>query len=238
MDKIKLLLVRNGSDFAFIFEDEMEIIGDYEVRIAFNGREGLDLHQSFEPDAIVSDMEMSVMDGKEMVHMIRKKDVYTPIIFIISNKKSQDVVEGLRIGADVCLKKPLIPGEVDAQVRCLLRRTSRKLLPIAGHEECVVGSFIFNASNRYLIRNGIRTDLTKTEVGILGLLVKSKGHLVKKEDISRIVFEQEKNRFITRTLDVHMRRLREKIGTDHSIKIETIRKQGYILKDGFVAPTK
>lgn len=232
MEKIKLLLVEDNEEFMFILKNTLELMGNYDIRTAGDGREGLDVYKSFDPDVIVADIEMPIMDGKEMVRIIREKDPYTLVFFVTSHKETKDVLDGMEAGADIYLRKPLSAQELDAQIRVLLKRTSNKQLPVMGNEECAIGAFSFSASNGYLSKQGKRKDLTKTEAKILNMLALEKGRLVKKDDILTFL-SSDSYTMDTRTLDVHILNIRRKLSADPSVKIKTVRQKGYILEDGF-----
>ena len=232
MDRIKILLVEDDESYAFMMKSSLDVIGGYDICTAYDGKEGLDLYKSFNPDIIVSDIDMPIMNGKDMVRSIREKDSYTPVIFLTSYKESKDFIDGIKIGADAYMRKPIIGDELDAQVRALLKRVSFKPLPLAGAGESLIGTFGFNASNKYLVRKGKMVDLTKTEAKILELLVAKKGHMVMRRSILKY-FENNNNMMSSRTLDVHIFNLRAKMSEDPSVEIVTVHKEGYILKDGF-----
>lgn len=232
MDKIKLLLVEDEVDFAYVIKSALEMTGRYDVCLAFDGREGLEYYRSFQPEVIVTDIKMGDMDGREMVRIIREKDPYTHIIFVTSCKKDEEVRDGLKIGADAYLIKPILIDTLDAQVCNLLKRATSKLWPVGGDNDYVIGSFRFSAKNRYLIRNGERTDLPPIEAKILKLLVVHKGQVVDRETEEKLIVT--KNNYVdSRTMDVHIYELRKKLSADPSVEIVTVRGEGHMLKDGF-----
>ena len=232
MDKIKLLLVEDNNDLADAMKGSLEYRGDYDVCTAYDGKEGLDLYKSFNPDIIVADIEMPVMDGTEMVRRIREKDVHTPVIFLTGRKAAKDCVNGLNIGADFYMRKPVSEVELDAQMRALLKRVSPKGLPVMENGECVIGMFGFSSPGKYLIRNGKLIELSKTEAKILDLLVSKKGQLVQRENIYTSLGKND-SFFSARVLDIQILNLRKKLAEDALVKIITVRGEGYILKDGF-----
>ena len=227
MDKIKLLLVEDNEDYAFIIKNSMEQMGCYDIQVAYDGKEGLEMYKSFAPDFIVADIEMPVMDGKTMIRIIREHDVQTPVIFLTSHR--DEFAQGMMIGADAFLHKPVSIEGLDAQIHATLKRASNK--PISsGIDECTFGKLKFSPSNKYLSINGKRIDLTKIESTILWILVKSKGLLVTRKDIlnSLDVFSQFAS---SRSLDVHISKIRKILSIDPSIKIITRRGNGYTLTD-------
>lgn len=119
---IKLLLVEDDASLRYIVQGGLEdMIGGYEVIAAANGEEGLKQWKEQHPDVIVSDIEMPVMNGYEMVKRIRETDGETPILFSSALISPKDVVKGYEIGANNYIKKPFIPEELDAHVHALLK---------------------------------------------------------------------------------------------------------------------
>ena len=122
MANTKLLLVEDDENLAYMekscFED---IIGGYEVKTAVNGKEGLKVWQDFQPDVIVSDIDMPIMDGIEMVKKIREVDGKTIILFTTGLTSPKDLKAGYAAGANNYVKKPFIPEELDAHIHSLLQ---------------------------------------------------------------------------------------------------------------------
>ena len=232
MEKIKLLFVEDSKDLVFMISNSLDITGRYDICTAYNGKDGFDLYKSFAPDIIVSDIDMPIMDGKEMVRLIKEIDTNTPIIFLTAFSTPKDFIEGLEVGAVGYLTKPLIAEVLDAQICSLLKWGSQNLSPVAGTDECTIGTLVFSLSGKYLSRNGKLTDLTKIETKILNLLVKNKGLLVKREDFLNEIGSKSYF-FSSQALNVHILSLRKKLEKNSTIKIITVRGEGYILQEGF-----
>ena len=112
---IKLLLVEDDSTFSYIVKNELqEIIGGYEVITATNGAEGLKAWKEYHPDIIISDIDMPVMNGYQMVERIREMDGDIPILFTSALTSPKDVKEGYKLGVNNYVKKPFVPDELDA----------------------------------------------------------------------------------------------------------------------------
>ena len=122
MDTIKLLLVEDDPSLRYIVQSGLEdIIEGYEVLAAANGEEGLAMWREHHPDVILSDIEMPIMDGYEMVKRIREVDKETPIIFSSGLVSPKNVLKGYELGANNYIKKPFIPEELDAHIHALLK---------------------------------------------------------------------------------------------------------------------
>lgn len=119
---IKLLLVEDDANLCYMLQTGLqEIIGGYEVVIASNGAEGLKAWQEHRPDIIISDIEMPVMNGFEMVERIRETDGDTPILFASAMTSPKDVKEGYKMGVNNYVKKPFVPDELDAHIHAVLK---------------------------------------------------------------------------------------------------------------------
>jgi DNA-binding response OmpR family regulator len=118
---IKLLLVEDDVNLVYIIKSSFEIIiGGYEVKTAANGAEGLACLKEFHPDIIVSDIEMPVMNGLEMVKKIRQTDKDIPIVFTTGKMMPKDVTAGYEAGVNNYIKKPFMPEELDAHIKALI----------------------------------------------------------------------------------------------------------------------
>ena len=119
---IKLLLVEDDESLAYIEKTGLEdIIGGYEVSTAKNGKEGVKAWEEIHPDVIISDIDMPVMNGFEMVERIRETDGDVIIIFTSALTSPNDVKAGYRLGINNYVKKPFVPEELDAHIQALMK---------------------------------------------------------------------------------------------------------------------
>ena len=230
MEKIKLLLIEDDVDLSYIMKSGLEdVIGGYEVDVALNGEEGLEHYQSFTPDIIVSDIEMPVMDGFEMVKRIRQKDRDIPIVFTTGKTDSKDVIAGYEAGADNYIKKPFTPDELNAHIAALIS------LKDAGRVKSKntvysIGKYTFEPKNFMLIYTHTeKTELTAKESQILEILLQHKGEIVKREDILKTFWEKADPFYASRSLDVFISKLRNYLSHDASVSIKNIKAVGLIL---------
>ncbi|MDR2622546.1 MAG: response regulator transcription factor [Dysgonamonadaceae bacterium] len=230
MKTIKLLLIEDDINLSYIIKSSLEeIIGGYEVDTAANGAEGLVLWKELHPDIIVSDIEMPVMNGLEMVKKIRQTDMKIPIVFVTGKIASKDVTTGYEAGVNNYIKKPFSPEELDAHIKALINlkndmkvRTKNKLYQ--------VGKYLFDPKNFTLTYdNSEKKGLTARESKILELLSKHKGEIVKREDFLEMFWENQDSTFASRSLDVFISKLRKYLSKDTSISIKTIKTTGLIL---------
>lgn len=230
---IKLLLVEDDANLNYIIQGGLEdMIGGYEVQTASNGEEGIHLWREWKPDVIVSDIEMPVMDGYEMVKRIRKVDGVIPILFTSGRISPKDVVKGYELGVNNYIKKPFLAEELNAHITALLRLTN-------GIRSCDVSSvyaigylYEFDAGQAILRqKNGEEKTLTEREAHLMRMLCEHKGEVVKREMILSQLWNTDDDYFASRSLDVFVSRLRKLLSEDDSVQIKTVKGVGLVLKE-------
>ena len=228
---IKLLLVEDDTNLSYIVHSGLqEIIGGYEVITAFNGKEGLEAWREHHPDIIISDIDMPVMDGFEMVRLIRETDGDTPILFASALTSPKDVRKGYDIGVNNYVKKPFIPDELDAHLHAILKmKEGTKSRDESGI--CRFGKYVLDAKQAFLLNNesGNKTTLTVRESQLLQLLAQNKGEVVNRETILNRFWNTEDDYFASRSLDVFITKLRKLFANDPQIDIVTKRGIGLSL---------
>ena len=219
MADIKLLLVEDDENLAYMekscFED---IIEGYEVKTAVNGRQGLEEWKTFQPDVIVSDIDMPIMDGLEMVRKIREVDGDTIILFTTGLTSPKDLKAGYAAGANNYVKKPFIPEELDAHIQSLMRLKE--------------GKRSTNNSQLTLKNQEDHSEkmLTAREAKILELLAVNKNEVVRRDAVlSRFWDVEDKDYFASRSLDVFIKKIRTAIEDEPSVELRTIRGVGFKL---------
>lgn len=157
---IKLLLVEDDTNLSYIIQSALEdMIGDYEVSIAHNGKEGLEAYHRDKPDVIVADIEMPIMDGYEMVRRIRETDQEIPILFSSARVSPKDVVKGYELGVNNYVKKPFLPEELDAHVHALLRMKQGTTEKEIVQQTFTVGNYTLNPIQATLLHTSGSTQL-------------------------------------------------------------------------------
>ena len=228
---IKLLLVEDDTNLSYIVHSGLqEIIGGYEVITAFNGKEGLEAWREHHPDIIISDIDMPVMDGFEMVRLIRETDGDTPILFASALTSPKDVRKGYDIGVNNYVKKPFIPDELDAHLHAILKmKEGTKSRDESGI--CRFGKYVLDAKQAFLLNNesGNKTTLTVREAQLLQLLAQNKGEVVNRETILNRFWNTDDDYFASRSLDVFITKLRKLFANDPQIDIITKRGIGLCL---------
>lgn len=228
---IKLLLVEDDTNLSYIVHSGLqEIIGGYEVITALNGKEGLEAWREHHPDIIISDIDMPVMDGFEMVRLIRETDGDTPILFASALTSPKDVRKGYDIGVNNYVKKPFIPDELDAHLHAILKmKEGTKSRDESGI--CRFGKYVLDAKQAFLLNNesGNKTTLTVREAQLLQLLAQNKGEVVNRETILNRFWNTDDDYFASRSLDVFITKLRKLFANDPQIDIVTKRGIGLSL---------
>lgn len=230
---IKLLLVEDDPTLSYIIQSGLQdIIGGYEVITAANGAEGLQAWQEHHPDVIISDIDMPVMNGFQMVERIRETDGDTPIVFASALTSPKDVREGYKIGVNNYIKKPFVPDELDAHIHGLLKmKEGTKTRNESGFHK--IGSYTLDAEHATLRNDDTNTKkiLTVREAQILQLLAENKNETVKREAILSRFWNTEDDYFASRTLDVFVAKLRKLLEDDPQVSIKTIRGVGLMLEE-------
>lgn len=202
----------------------------YALLEAVNGLEALHLAKTKKPDLIILDLMLPEMDGLT-VHKNLKEDprtVNTPVIMLTARGRLEEKIQGLEMGADDYLSKPFSPKELILRVRNLLRRTNQN----QGGSFIESGPFSLDKNALKLHLEGEEIELTATEFKLLLSLIESPGITQERSDLLKKVWGYS-DMIQTRTLDTHIKRLREKLGSNGN-SIETVRGVGYRFLEGTV----
>nr|WP_238549370.1 response regulator [Acaryochloris marina] len=211
----------------------------YQVYTAADGVEALDVFYDQCPDLIILDVMMPKLDGYGVCQAVRKTS-RVPIIMLTALSEVKDRITGLEMGADDYMVKPFSPKELESRVRCILRRLSP--LKAFNHQMTGVieiGSVQIDTDKRQVFRDHERVFLTYKEFNLLALLASRPGETVSRQELLQKVWEYNKDSIVdTRTVDVHMSRLRQKLKEKlgETILIHTVRGVGFTLKHGESGP--
>jgi two-component system phosphate regulon response regulator PhoB len=190
---------------------------------AGDGAEGIELAATERPDAIVLDIMLPRLNGFEVAKRLRSGESTRsiPLLILSAKGESESRIKGLELGADDYLCKPFSPRELVLRIQSLLRRSA----PPSVADDSSAGPFVLDRTTLKVTMEGKRLDLTSTEFKLLSLLIGKAGVIQSREDLLTEVWGY-KSTVDTRTVDTHMRRLREKL-SDNSACIETVRGEGY-----------
>lgn len=181
----------------------------YDVDGCYDGEEGVRLARERGYDLIILDLMMPKIDGLEACRMIREFSG-VPIIMLTARGSDTDKLIGFEYGADDYLTKPFNVMELKARVRAILRRVSAQNAIVEKNERLEAGHIILNSAQRTVTVGGRPTDLTAKEFDLVELLMRNPGRVYSRENLLNIVWGFEFPGDI-RTVDVHVRRLREKL---------------------------
>ncbi|MEI8293583.1 MAG: response regulator [bacterium] len=220
-------------DTVLLVEDETDVVdllryhfkkAGFRVEITNSGDAGLAAVRSIRPDAVVLDLMLPGMTGLEVCRALKgdNETASIPVLMLTARSEVKDRVKGLELGADDYVTKPFSPKEVVLRVQGLLRRlrTAAEEVNLLDVEGILIDKVALKAS-----ADNQRLDLTTIEFKLLLALVNNRGRVLSRESLLSDVWGYSSTAD-TRTVDTHLRRLREKLG-DHAAKVETIRGQGY-----------
>lgn len=223
--KETILIVDDEVDLLELIEYNLKKAG-YNVLKAENGPEGLRLARKHHPDLILLDIMMPRMTGFEVVAHLREDAElkHVPVLFLTARSDEETEVHGLDVGADDFLSKPISTAKLVARIKTALRRAGDA--PDTG-SELVVHDLVINRE-RYLVLRGTKEfQLPRKEFEVLHFLASRKGKVIDRQTLLNEVWGP--NVFvIDRTVDVHIRKIREKLGEQY---IETVKGVGYRFKE-------
>lgn len=206
----------------------------FAVIMASDGEDGLRRARSEAPDLVILDLMLPGIDGIEVCQQLRR-DTNVPVLMLTAKTEEFDRVLGLSVGADDYVTKPFSPRELVARVKALLRRRDMDLEETKARDasgRIRVGDLVIDASRFEVEVRGVRTELTPKEFELLRVLVANRGKVLTRDFLLEKVWGYEYGGD-TRTVDVHVRRLRQKIEEDDSrpIYIQTVHGVGYRFRE-------
>lgn len=195
---------------------------DYEAEVAHDGGEGLEKFKSFEPKLVLLDIMLPVMDGWQVCREIRRIN-NTPIIMLTAKGETFDKVLGLELGADDYIVKPFEPKELIARVKAILRRTNVNEDTVKQYS---YNNLTVNISDYTVVYYGKELDMPPKEIELLFFLASHPNKVFTREQLLEQVwgFEYFGD---SRTVDVHIKRIREKMPVSEGWSIKTVWGIGY-----------
>jgi len=219
----KILIVDDEKDILEFLTYNLEKDG-YEVKTANSGGEAISICDRFIPDLIILDIMMPEMDGISACAELKKNSELdkTLIAFLTARNEDFTQIMALNAGGDDFIQKPIRPAVFMSRIKALLRR-SKKSEDSIGSELIQAGDLVIDREKIIVIKGELKIELAKKEFELLELLATKPGKVYTREEILRKVWGRE---VIVgdRTIDVHVRKLREKIGKEY---IKTIKGIGY-----------
>ncbi|NBV39116.1 MAG: DNA-binding response regulator [Verrucomicrobia bacterium] len=220
----RILVVDDEKDVTELLDYKFRQAG-YSVRALNDSLRAIGLARDFRPDLILLDLMMPELTGIQLLRMIRSDALLqdTPVILLTAKGETVDKVRGLETGADDYVTKPFDARELLLRVQSLLRRT--KSAAAKPSTRLVAGDLLLDIERHQVTSCGKEVDLTATEFKLLRLMLERKGRVQTREELLADVWNYSPD-LETRTVDTHVRRLREKLGASGEV-IETIRGVGY-----------
>lgn len=215
---IKILIVDDEKPICDLIDLNLSAQG-YHCTAVQDGLQAIELIEQQEFDLILLDIMLPGADGYDVMEYIRPLKV--PVIFITAKHEVRDRVKGLKLGADDYLVKPFDVVELVARVEAVLRRYSKT------DKRLTAGDVVVDVEARRVTRNGKPVELTNKEFGLLVLFMKNKNVALFRETLYEKVWEGDYFGD-SRTLDLHVQRLRKKLGWEHNLV--AVYKVGYRLE--------
>jgi len=235
MLKQRILVVDDDKEVVRLMRGYLEQSG-YDVLVAYNGESAIHIMRRDNPDLVLLDLMLPDRDGWDVTHTVRNDPslTHTPIIMLTARVSDTDKIVGLELGADDYVTKPYNPREVVARVRARLRVQTGGQEPFQ-NKILRVGGLQMDIGRHEILVEGRPGFLTATEFEILRVLMEQTGYVLTRSELIRKAFGDE---FlgIERTLDSHIRNLRQKIEPDpkNPQYIKTVYGVGYRLEAGDV----
>ncbi|MDA0311635.1 MAG: response regulator transcription factor [Gemmatimonadetes bacterium] len=228
----RVLVVEDEPDIAALIAYQLTREG-FRVETAGTGPEALKAVSRDIPDLIVLDRMLPGISGDGVLQRLRAEvsTATVPVLVLTAKREQEDRIEGLELGADDYLTKPFSPRELVLRVKAILRRASEA--PSSGGERIVrAGPIRLDVASHHASLKDVELDLTPTEFRLLRALIERRGRTQSRKQLLESAWDIEasvSDRLHTRTVDMHVRRLRAKLG-EVGVWIQTIRGFGYRLK--------
>lgn len=218
----RVVLVEDDDDLAYTLTYNLRKDGRYEVTRFASGAEALDSVAQSPPDVLLLDLNLPDVDGLTICRELRRAEATRrlPILMLTARAEERDKLLGFELGADDYVTKPFSTKELMARLSALLRRSGS---PEAPDEVFDNGRLRVDRTRHLVLREGTPVHLTKKEFDLLWLLIRSSGRVVTRETILSRLWDYAAD-VETRTVDVHVRSLRKKVGEG---TIETVVGLGY-----------
>jgi len=211
----KILVVDGEESTRQVLNTRLTLLG-YNVLLVRNGNDALVIFNKEQPDLVILDIVLSKLDGYEVCRKIRKISE-TPIIMLTALGGISDRIMGLELGADDYVIKPFYPKELEARIRCILRRSGNSIQTQPNKNKNVlnIGNLMININTQQVSKDGSKIRLTGMEFSLLELLIANSGKPLSRKIILNNVWGYTPERYVdTRVVDVHISRLRSKLEED------------------------
>ncbi|WP_058990170.1 response regulator transcription factor [Anaerococcus rubeinfantis] len=226
MNDINILIVEDEKGISKIIKSYLEKEG-YNVFQAYDGKEGLNYFENEEIDLILLDLMIPEISGEELIKEIRNKS-NVPVIMVTAKVNEEDIINGLKLGADDYMTKPFSPKELVQRIKTVLRRIEKYNIPRADIIKTTDGRLEMDLEYNRFFKDGKEISLTKNEFQIVKTLFSNPNKIFTREEIIEITFGFDYDAY-DRAIDTHIKNIRQKI-EDNPKKpsyIKTIYGMGY-----------
>jgi DNA-binding response OmpR family regulator len=220
---MKVLIAEDDRDFGSILAQYVTISG-FTVRHAHDGNEAWEMFQQDKPDICVLDVMMPEMDGFSLGEKIKEREPDVPIIFLTAKSLKEDIVRGLKIGADDYITKPFDPEILILRINNILKRAYS-----SSNDEFRISETVLKYNTLELICGNSKEKLTLKEAQLIKYFMVNKNKILAREDILTEIWGED-DYFLGRSMDVFISRLRKYVQNDKNIDIRTVRGTGFIME--------
>ena len=226
MNDINILIVEDEKGISKIIKSYLEKEG-YNVFQAFDGKEGLNYFENEEIDLILLDLMIPEISGEDLIKEIRNKS-NVPVIMVTAKVNEEDIINGLKLGADDYMTKPFSPKELVQRIKTVLRRIEKYNIPRADIIKTTDGRLEMDLEYNRFFKDGVEIYLTKNEFSILKTLFSNPNKIYTRDEIIEITFGYDYDAY-DRAIDTHIKNIRQKIEDNPKkpMYIKTIYGMGY-----------
>ncbi|HOB84047.1 MAG TPA: response regulator transcription factor [Bacteroidales bacterium] len=221
---MKVLLAEDDRDFGNILAQYVTING-FDVNLARDGKEAWESFRNDKPDICVLDVMMPEMDGFTLGEKIKEAEPDVPLIYLTAKSLKEDIVRGLKIGADDYITKPFDPEVLILRINNILKRAYS-----SSTDEYKISNTLLKFNTLELICGDTTEKLTLKEAQLLKYFIVNKNKILAREDILNEIWGED-DYFLGRSMDVFISRLRKYISGDRNLDIRTVRGTGFILEE-------
>lgn len=220
--KQKILIVDDEPDILELIEYNLKKEG-YQVYLANNGQDGINVAKKVQPDLIILDIMMPKMDGIEACRLMRAIPEFknTFMVFLTARSEEYSEIAGFNVGADDYIAKPIKPRALVSRINAILRRNASS--DDVSDNKLEIGDLVIDRESYLVYQAGEKVVLAKKEFELLYLLAAKPGKVYTREAILKNIWEDSVV-VTNRTIDVHIRKLREKLGENY---VSTVKGVGY-----------
>jgi DNA-binding response OmpR family regulator len=219
-----VLLAEDDRDFGNILNQYISMSG-FEVELATDGVIAWEKFNASRPDICVLDVMMPEMDGFTLAEKIKSLSPTMPFIFLTARSMKEDIIKGLKLGADDYITKPFDPEALILRINNILRRVYSSV-----NDDYTISNTLLKYNTLELICGGNKEKLTLKEAQLLKYLIVNKNKMLTREDILTEIWGED-DYFLGRSMDVFISRLRKYLAPDSGVDIRTVRGAGFILEE-------